>query len=646
MDLIAAIWPLLVIGLVVGSVYSIAAAGLVLTYRASGVFNFGHGAIGAFSAFFYAWCVQRVGLPIGVAAVITMAVMAPLLGIALERSIFRRLREAPTVVAIVASIGVLVALQGAAAALWGRSGLSAQRIFPGRVFQIGDRVSIGADQAGVVGVGIVVSLLLWVVLKRTKMGIAMRAVVDRPDLVETMGYSADRISSASWAMGASLAAAAGILLTPMVSLEVYTLTLIVINAYAAAMVGRLESLPLTFAGGVLLGFGEALVGRFLPQGIAAGVLPSLPFALLLGLLIIPRTRPLREPRAAGIAASLGAWIPPLRREWPAKKRLGIVALIAAGMITLARLGADVTFAVDLALVHAILFLSLVLLVGYGGQISLAQAALAGVGGIVTAHLVTNLGWSWFAALPVAGLAAVPVGALLAYPALRLHGLFLGLATMAFSLLMDNAIFTRDALTGGSSGIAVPRPGVLQSDVRFGVVLTLIFALLAWGLHNLRRGRTGRILAAMRDSETGARSIGISPARTKLILFMMGAFIAGIGGSTYVAAFQRVDAGQFIVFYSIVWLAVAVIGGISTWAGALAGGLVYSIVPFLFDRIGHPAASDMIPVLFGAAAILLARNPRGIVTVPRRVREMVAGWMSRALAPFEEPADEPQEVRSA
>ncbi|HEX9695920.1 MAG TPA: ABC transporter permease [Actinomycetota bacterium] len=642
MDLIAGIWPLLVIGLVVGSVYSIAAAGLVLTYRASGVFNFGHGAIGAFSAFFYAWCVQRVGLPIGVAAVLTMAVMAPLLGIGLERLIFRRLRAAPTVVAIVASIGVLVAVQGAAAALWGRSGLSAQRIFPSRVFRLGDRLSIGADQAGVVGVGIIVSLLLWVVLKRTKMGIAMRAVVDRPDLVEAMGYSADRISAASWAMGASLAAVAGILLTPMVSLEVYTLTLIVITAYAAAMVGRLESLPLTFAGGVMLGVGEALVGRFLPQGIAAGVRPSLPFALLLGLLLIPRKRPLREPRAAEGA---GAFMEPLRREWSGKRRLGTVGLIAAGMITLARLGADVTFAVDLALVHAILFLSLVLLVGYAGQISLAQAALAGVGGIVTAHLVTNLGWNWFAALPVAGLAAVPVGALLAYPALRLHGLFLGLATMAFSLLMDNAIFTRDAITGGSSGIAVRRPEILQSDVRFGVVLVLIFSVLAWGLHNLRRGRTGRILAAMRDSETGARSIGISPTRTKLIVFMMAAFVAGIGGSTYVAAFQRVDAGQFIVFYSIVWLAVAVIGGISTWAGALAGGLVYSIVPFLFDRIGHPAASDMIPVLFGGAAILLARNPRGIVTVPRRVREAVAGWMSDALRPFDEPVDEPQEARS-
>lgn len=643
MDLIAGVWPLLVIGLVVGSVYSIAAAGLVLTYRASGVFNFSHGAIGAFSAFFYAWCVQRVGLPVPVAAIVTMAAMAPLLGVTLERLIFRRLRDAPTVVAIVASIGVLVALQGAAAALWGRSGLSAQGIFPVHVFQIG-RLSIGADQAGVVGVTVLVSAGLWVLLKRTKIGIAMRAVVDRPDLVQTMGYSADRVSAASWAMGASLAAAAGILLTPMVSLEVYTLTLIVINAYAAAMVGRLESLPLTFAGGVLLGVGEALVSRFLPQGWAAGVRSSLPFALLLGLLILPRRRPLREPRTAPSAAFASDPVL-LRRPWPIRRRLGTVGLVAVGMMTLARLGADVAFAADLAIVHAILFLSLVLLVGYGGQISLAQAALAGVGGITTAHLVTNLGWSWFAALPVAGLAAVPIGALLAYPALRLHGLFLGLATMAFSLLMDNAIFTRDAITGGSSGIAVRRPGILQSDVRFGLVLMVIFALLAWGLHNLRRGRTGRMLAAMRDSETGARSIGISPARAKLMLFMMAAFVAGIGGSAYVAAFQRVDAGQFIVFYSIVWLAVAVIGGISTWAGALAGGLVYSMVPFLFDRIGHPAAGDLVPVLFGAGAILLARNPRGIVTVPRRVRQGVADWMARALRPFEEPAEEPQEARS-
>lgn len=634
MDLLANVWPLLIIGLVVGSVYAIAAAGLVVTYRASGVFNFAHGAVGMFCAFFYAWAVQRVGLSIGVAAVLTMAVLAPMLGIALERSIFRRLRDAPQVVAIVASIGVLVALQGAAAALWGRTGLSAQRIFPDRIFHIGDRLSLGADQAGVVGMAALVSILLWLLMTRTRLGIAMRAVVDRPDLVETMGMSVERISAISWALGSVLAAAAGILLTPMVSLEVYTLTLIVINAYAAAMVGRLESLPLTFAGGVLLGAGEALVLRFLPQSTAAIVRPSLPFALLLGLLLLPRKRRmLREPRTGARAPATA--VAPARRQMTGRRRLGVVLLIAAGLVALARIGADVIFAVDLALIHAILFLSLVLLVGYGGQISLAQASLAGVGGIVTAHLI-NAGVPWLVALPLAGLAAMPLGAMLAYPALKLHGLFLGLATMAFALLMDTGIFVREELTGGTTGIRVPRPAWVQSDVRLGVVLILLFAVLAWGLHNVRRGKTGRVLAAIRDSEVGARSIGISVTRTKLLVFTMAAFIAGVGGSAYVVAFERVDANQFIVFSSIIWLAVAVIGGIGSWAGALAGGLIYSLAPFVIDRTGSPVAGDLVPVLFGAGAVMLARNPRGVVTVPRRLRERLSRWTERAAERFDEP----------
>ena len=629
MGALSAVASLLIVGLVIGSVYSIAATGLVLTYRTSGVFNFSHGAVGMFSAFTFAWFVQRGHVPVALAMLLVVCVVAPLMGVLMDRLIFRRLHDAPTVVRIVVTIGLLVALQGLAAAFYGRSALSPQQIFPIRIFHVSSRLALSTDQIGVVGVGLIVSALLAFFLARTRAGTTMRAVVDRPELAELMGVSSRRVASASWALGSGLAALAGILLTPQISLEVYSLTLIVINAYAAAMVGRLESLPLTYVGGVVLGVAETVVVRYLPANVSNSVRPSLAFVMLFALLLIPRTRkPLREPREA--AATVRP--PPVTRELataqavarrPLRERIGLIAAVLAVVLFAPQmLGAGPVFTLDLAIAQAIIFLSLVILVGYGGQISLGQAALAGVGGVITAHVTHDLGLSWFIAVPLAGFAAVPIGALLAYPAMRLHGLFLGLATMAFALLMDNAFFGRAVVTGGTTGIPVDRPAGFASDHAFFYVLAALFALLAWGAENLRRSRTGRILAAMRDSETGARSIGISMRDYKVAVFALSSFVAGIGGAAHTALFGRVSSDEFQIFFSIVWLAVAVVGGISSWFGALVGGLIYEFVPYLAGQVRGPSLgpvlNDLVPVFFGVAAIALARNPHGIATVPRKL----------------------------
>ncbi len=628
-------WPLLVIGLVIGSIYAIAAAGLVLTYRTSGVFNFAHGAVGMFAAFTFSWLVQRVGLPVGPAILVTVLFVAPAIGVLLDRIVFRRLRDAPIVVTIVVTIGLLVALQGLASAIFGRAGLSPQQIFPSRVFVFG-RLAVGADQIGVVGVAGIVSGALWVLLRRTRAGVTMRAVVDRPGLADLMGISSNLVASASWALGSMLAALAGILITPQVSLEVFTLTLLVINAYAAAMVGRLESLPLTFAGAVGLGLAETVAVRYLPTNVSNSVRPSLSFVLLFALLLVPRRKKsLREPREVAPAARP----PTTGARRPLVVRLAILAIMTVVAVSLlGRLGAGALFTFDLAIAHAIIFLSLVVLVGYGGQISLAQASLAGVGGVVTAHLVGGAGVSWLLAVPLAGLAAVPIGVLLAYPAVRLHGLFLGLATMAFGLLMDHAFFARASVAGGTSGIRVARPAGFGSDRAMAIVLMLLFGILALAVHNLRGSRTGRILAAMRDSERGARSIGISMARYKMAVFALSAFVAGVGGAAYVAVFERVSSDQFTMFYSLVWLAVAVIGGISSWSGALVGGLVYQFVPYLVGQVHGEgigvALNDLVPVAFGLGAIGLARNPHGISTLPGRVLQAVAARAREAVGRLE------------
>jgi branched-chain amino acid transport system permease protein len=644
---------------VIGSIYSVAATGLVVTYRASGVFNFSHGAVGMFNAFFFAWLVQKLGVPIPIAMVLTVLVLAPAMGVSLDRLIFRPMRDASTVVKIVVTIGLLVALQGLASTFWGRAGLGAQQIFPSTVFRLSSSLAIGADQIGVVVIAVATSAGLWLFMRHSRLGTTMRAVVDRPELAELMGVSSDAVAASSWALGCALAALAGILLTPQVSLEVFTLTLVVINAYAAAMVGRLESLALTFAGGIALGVAETAVARIFPAKISNGVRPSLSFVLLFALLLVTRRkRPLREPREAAASAAPRSITGELMTaealfRRPARERIALFLALGLGVLMVPRfLGAGLVFTLDLAITHAIVFLSLVVLVGYGGQISLGQAALAGVGGVVTAHLVNGLGLSWFIAMPVAGLAAVPIGAALAFPAMRLHGLFLGLATMAFALLMDNAFFARVTVTGGTTGIHVDRPAGFTSDASFFYVLAALFALLAWAAENLKRGRTGRILGAMRDSEPGARSIGVSMRDYKVAVFALSSFVAGIGGAAHVAMFNRVSSDEFQIFYSLIWLAVAVIGGISSWFGALIGGLVYEFVPYVVGQVQSPRLgpllNDLVPVFFGVAAIALARNPHGIATLPRKLARQIAIKGRRAVEVIEreDAASEAVDVQEA
>jgi branched-chain amino acid transport system permease protein len=636
LDLLLSWLPLLVIGLVVGSVYSVAAAGLVLSYRASGIFNFAYGAIGMFSAFFFAWLVQRAGLPVVAAAIVAVGGMAPLLGVALETAIFRPLREAATVVKIVVTIGLLIALQGLASTLWGRSGLRAQPIFPSTVFRVSSRLSISADQVGIVAIAAFVSVCLWLFLRHTRLGTSMRAVVDRPELAELMGLSSRRIAAASWALGSALAALAGVMLTPQVSLEVFILTLLVINAYAAAMVGRLESLPLTFAGGIALGLAETFMGRYVPRTIANSLVPSLPFVFLFALLVLPRRTPLREPREAAASAPPR----PTARRATGDRGAGAriakrVALVAAALLVPLALGPRWILVTDQALGYAMIMLSLVILTGYAGQISLGQAGLAAVGAVVAAHLVRDLGVPWLAALPLAGLASMPIGAALAFPALRLHGLFLALATFAFSLMMEKGVLVRHALTGGTSGLGVDRPAGFSSDHALYYLWIVVFGLMAWGAHNLRRGRAGRIFAAMRDSEVAARSIGVSMTRYKVAAFALAAFVAGVGGAAYTATNQRVSSTDFIALLSLVFLAVAVIGGISSWVGALLGGIVFSFVPVLASLPNIPVLDDLVPVAFGLGAIALAQNPHGIVTEPRRILGALGRVSGAAISRYEE-----------
>ena len=647
----------LFLGAVFGSIYALLAYGLVLAFRTSGVFNFAQGALGMFFAYVFFQLAQggRMNLvvltydqswhlPVGLALPIVVLVLAPLFGWLLERVLFSKLRDAGSLVQIVATIGLLISLQGLAGVIWGAATtLTPESFFPKNTYSIGDfRASF--PQIATVAIVLLLCAGLLVFLRITPMGVRMRAVVDRLDLAELMGVDARVVAGLAWAMATGFAALAGILIAPFFgSLDTLTLTFLVVAATAAAVVGKLESLPLTLAGALGIGMAQLLVQKYAEGELGRILRPSVPFLVLFAVLFLPIRWP-AQTRATAPRPPSSTGPPPSAAV--RARRVGIAAAILVlpifllqGVLETVLGGAWQT---QLATVPpmALIFLSLVVLSGMAGQISLAQAALAGFGAFIAAHLVADRDVPFLLAALLAAVLTVPLGALLASRATRLPPLFLGLATLAFGAVMDEWAFTNEDFAGGLTGIRFTRTDILAGDRAYYLATLLVFALAALLVRNLRHGRIGLALMAMRDSQTGLASLGSSVARLKLITFCLSAFLAGLGGALFAGVRESASPQEWFKIFSLLFLALAVVGGISTWAGALVGAaLLQLMAPILsqpvfvesslFETVFNGQLSSLLPVFFGLGAIGLAQNPHGIV---QRTREGVADLRNRRTAP--------------
>ena len=633
------------LGLVVGSVYALAGSGLVLTYRISGVYNFAQGAIGMFFAYLYFQLneggrmnllffnfSQTWKLPSVVALILVVGVIAPAVGWLLDAILFRKLRDQSTVVKIVATIGVLIALQGVAAIVWGGAQLQPNFLFPQHVFSVGG-VPIPEQYLLTLVVVVALAFGLMGFLKFSPLGIRMRAVVDRPDVSELMGVNSSRVSGMAWGIGTGFGALAGILLAPNFGvLDVQTLTLLVVVATAAAVIGKLESIPWTLVGGLAVGIAQQLIQFYGGATLGPQLQPAVPFVVLLVALFLPIRWPVTAERPP----------PPPRRppkETTGPQRSLRVGLIFAAMIVPA-LFATQEWRGYMSGVPgmALIFLSLVLLAGYAGQISLGQAALAGFGAMLAGHLVTDHGWPFLMAALAAALVTVPLGAILAFRATRLSPLFLGFATLAFGALMDQLAFSNIHFSNGLSGVAITRPSFLRGALAFYLFGLLVFGLFALAVTNIRRGKIGLALAAMRDSSTAVRSLGGSVARLKFTVFCVSAFMAAIGGAMYSAAGGLASPTYFFTLQSLLILALAVIGGINSWIGAFIGATLYLLFSHVFDIPlvqhswiavhlfkGQLSNPGFLPMLFGLGAIGLAQNPNGIV---EQIRDGWGGFVDK------------------
>ena len=589
------------IGLVAGCIYALTATGLVVTYTTSGVFNFAHGAIGMVAAFAYWQFSVEWGWPVPLALAAVLLVLAPLFGAAVERVLIRPVQGAAVDLSIVVTLGLLLFLIGLASLLWRpTTARNLPEFFPGQSIQLGS-LAVKYNQLVVVVVAIAVAVGLKLFFARTRTGIAMRAVVDDPSLAALAGCSPARVQQLSWALGATLAALAGILLAPLVTLDIFVLTLLVINGYAAALVGRLKSLPLTTVGALLLGLSISYaVGYFPSGGVLSEVQGVIPMAFLFVVLVLLPTARLRT---GGGQAPPTPTVSGLRQSV-----LGGGALIAVAVLLSVVLSPSGLATGGRTFVVALTLLSLVLLTGYSGQVSLCQLTFVGLGAYAMG--TWGSGGSLLGVLGAVMLAGA-AGALVALPTLRLRGLYLALATYAFANAVDVLFFERRLGPRGNLEVDRVRiPGIpTESDRAFFLLTAVIFTLAAVGVLALRRGAFGRRATALSDSPAACATLGLDVNRTKLVIFTVSAGLAGLSGALLGGLRGSVGPEDFAALGSALLLLVLRIGGVNTVTGALFGALVVSLFPVLQDNV--PGLSNLSYLLTGLAAVSVGRDPNGL-----------------------------------
>jgi branched-subunit amino acid ABC-type transport system permease component len=587
-------------GLTFGGIYALLAVGLVLTYKTSGVFNlaFGAQAFAAAAVYYEARSRHHLWIPL---AVIIALVFSALLGLLLDRMLFRYLRTAPPIARLVVTLGLLVAIPEIVKLFFDVSTtFQPQGIVPdgSTSYNPFAQVFFSRDDlaTAIVTLAIVIGLLL--LFRYSPLGLRMRAVVESSRLTELAGVNSDRVSATAWVLSSILAGFAGILISPTLPQisEIYY-TPLVVAAISAAVLAALSSITVAFLGGLLLGILAQVLTVELPTNsiVATNLKPSLPFvALFLVLVFSPRLRNRREAAdpLAGVDPPPPALVSVERSDELTWMTRAFGIAVGLGFFYWLFFHANVAWIYDVqyAVIYSVIFLSITVITGMAGEISLCQATFAGIGMLATGQLVQSLGMSVLVAMLLSGLIAAAVGALVALPALRLGGIFLSLATFAFALFFDSVMvkFTWVAGGNGITPVDTPRPLIgsidFASEKAFLVLCLLMLAIVGTIVVWVRGGTTGRFLDALRGSPTAASSIGISSTRWRITAFALSAAIAGIGGSLLAMRDQSANYNaNFIAQLGLVWVVVVVSLGSRTVEGAIQAGVGFVI----FDRVVLP-----------------------------------------------------------
>ena len=614
-------WSLIAIGLFIGSIYGLAAMGLVLTYKTTGVFNFAYGAVAMVCGFAYWQLHDSWHLTAWVALPVLLLVVAPLIGLMFE-ALFRPLAGLSAEVPLVVSLALLALLQAAAVLIWNGQERGLEPVIPRSTFKVGS-LYVGYDQLGTLAIALLMGAGLWLLLRRTRFGTATRAVVDNRDLAAMIGVSGESVRRTAWIISSMFAALVGVLLSPSQGLDTNNLVLVVLASITPAVIGRLVSFPWAFGGALGIGVLTSVLHKWSNSGTVANIESSIPWLLLFVVLIVLGGQ-LKEaglsvrPMAASSAPDTAGAETDERAEGTDRARrsagIGVAGFVVAVLLPLVihgpKLG-DLTYGV----IWAMVAVTLVVLTGWAGQISIAQFSFVGVGAYAVGHLAGSHGGNFvFAAL--AGMAiAVPLGVLVGLPSLRLKGLYLALATLAFALIMDGVVFNSVGVSGGLTGLLDPRPTI--AGISFATAAPL-YELCLWilgavllGAFLLSRGPVGRRLLILRDSPLAASTLGVNLTVTRLVAFAACGVVAALAGSLYGVYLQSITPFDFSWSWSLELLLLVVLGGRAVLSGAVVAGLV-STIPVFFGS--NPNVGHYISLGVALGVIGLARNPEGTVSM--------------------------------
>ena len=606
------LWQFALVGLAGGGAYALVALGIVAVYRGSGILNFSQGAIGMIGSYAF-WDLYEAGrgsLPVLPALAVGVAV-GTLLGMAFYLVVVRFLHHSSEMAKVVATLGFMLLLQSVAVKIYGTQPHLLKPLFGnGKVTIVGGIMT--HDTLAILLITLALGIGLSLLFRRTRLGMNATALRENPQAAAAIGVSPHPTGIITWGMGGAMAAFAGILLIPVTGLTPGALTLLVLPAMAAALVGRFVAIWPTIAVGLALGVLQSVMRKY---EINTGIISSVPFALII------------------IAVVLGGSALPGRGETLTRRlpRVGTGRVRPVTLAVWACVGVAVavlmapTWASALinTAVFGLLALSVIVVTGYAGQISVASAALAGFGSFVAARGSSDLGLPFLVCLLLGTLSAVVLGLLIGGPAVRVRGVNLAIVTLGLSLAVENLILLQPTMTGGSDGIVISEAGLFGIDLnpaaypdRYAVLGLVVLALGALAVLNLRRGESGRRYLAVRANERGAASVGVSVAGAKLGAFAVSAGLAGLAGAVSAFRFNIADFSSYSVFHSITTLAFTVVGGVGFVAGAVfaavtaQGGVVANFVSNTLDLASIDAW-----LAIGSGLLVLdvmVRTPDGII----------------------------------
>lgn len=597
------------LGLGVGALYALASQGLIVIFRGTGVLNFSLGAT-AIAGVYLQWELQyEQGLPFLVAAVAGVALSA-LLGALTHWVIMRPLqrKRASTLVQVLATLGVLILVQAAVVIRYGSQAHQVDSWLPTKRITLWADVGITTDRLILLAIGCVSAGLLWLLYRSSKFGLATEAVSESERSAAAVGVSPNSVALVNWALGSAIACVAGILVVPIITLQVTSMTALVLAALAAALVGEFKSFPIATAAGFALGIGQALVGRYAQTD---GLGPSLPFIVIIVMMVFRgRSLPLRDhflQKLPMVGSGKMSW------DW---------TLFGCGAVVFVILTKDAKWidAITVSLGAAIVLLSIVVLTGYAGQLSLAQYAMAGFGAYVSGRLVAVYDIPFLLGLLAGVVAAVPMGLIFALPAVRTRGINLAIATLGLGTAMELMLFRNREYTGGVQGTQVGDPSIFGYDIssirhpdRYAIFVLAMALIAVWMVANVRRGRSGRRLIAVRTNERAAAALGIDVVRAKLFAFSFASAIAALGGIVMAFRLSSISYQSYTSFTSILYAGLSLVGGVGHLLGAFIGSTMVSagfnqeVMESTWSGVG-----EYIELISGIAILLtVLANPDGV-----------------------------------